>query len=100
MSGSVGTHDQAIVWDSPCVKIERRKSHPAGEIASDPAIDGVAAWFAERGFGLRLERERADLVWAHLTTPRTGAVFAPKYGRGDTPVAAALRARERYEDEQ
>lgn len=82
------------------MKILRRRSQPASEIPSDPAIDEVAAWFAQHGFGLRLERERADLVWAHLTSPPTGAVFAPKYGRGETPVAAALRARERYEDEQ
>jgi hypothetical protein len=59
----------------------------------------VAAWFDARGFGLGLSQEGA-VWWARLTPKANPESVIDRYGKGDTPVAAAQRARERYEHEQ
>jgi hypothetical protein len=59
----------------------------------------VAAWFDARGFGLVLSQEGA-VWWARLTPKANPESVIDRYGNGDTPVAAAKRARERYEHEQ
>ena len=56
----------------------------------------VAAWFNARGFGLVLSQEGA-VWWARLTPKANPESVIDRYGKGDTPVAAAQRARERYE---
>ena len=38
--------------------------------------------------------------WARLTPKANPGSVIDRYGKGDTPVAAAQRARERYEHEQ
>jgi len=60
----------------------------------------VAAWFDARGFGLVLSQEGA-VWWARLTHPRQiQSQVIDRYGKGDTPVAAAQRVREQHEHEQ
>jgi len=59
----------------------------------------VAAWFDARGFGLVLSQEGA-VWWARLTPNANTESVIDRYGKGDTPVAAAQRAREQYEHEQ
>ena len=59
----------------------------------------VDAWFAERGFGLILTQE-GETYWAHLFPKESLIVSVPKYGRGESPEGAALRARDRYAVEQ
>jgi hypothetical protein len=67
------------------------------------SADGVLAtidnWFADRGFHILVAKED-DEWWVHLTSARTFEIFHPRYGCGKTPELAALRARERYEQEQ
>ena len=62
--------------------------------------DDIIAWFEQRGFGVRINRERDDLVWADLTRLPSGRIVAPKYGRGETPLSAAQSAKQRYAVEQ
>jgi hypothetical protein len=68
-------------------------------LVSCPLPISVAAWFDARGFGLVLSQEGA-VWWARLTPKATPESVIDRYGKGDTPVAAAQRARERYEHEQ
>ena len=67
---------------------------------TDQEIADIVEWFAERGFELRLTREEDDLVWAELARSSSGPVVAPMYGRGDSEVAAARRAQQRFASEQ
>ncbi len=64
----------------------------------------IVAWFAERGFGLRFsldeDEDEIEFVWADLTRRPSDQVVAPMFGRGATILAAARRARQRYEVEQ
>ena len=62
-------------------------------------FEQVAAWFAERGFGLHFET-RASETWADLTRLPSSSVVAPNYGRGATVLDAALSAKKRFEVEQ
>jgi hypothetical protein len=62
-------------------------------------IAEVQAWFQERGFRLEL-REESGRFWADLVSLATQSVLAPLYGGGESDVAAANRARARYEQEQ
>jgi hypothetical protein len=66
---------------------------------SEDSIDGILEWFHTRGF--ELEVAEADGVWWAKLVP-LGNPTSPveHYGRGDTPQNAALRARERYEQEE
>jgi hypothetical protein len=59
----------------------------------------IQRWFEERGFRLEFERETADRIWADLQRLPSGRKVAPRYGRGDSELAAARRAKERYEQE-
>ncbi len=68
--------------------------------SDDSRLQAIVEWFAKRGFGLRLTREDEDLVWADLTQQSTGDVVVPRFGRGETPLAAAERAKQRYEQEE
>jgi hypothetical protein len=63
-------------------------------------LEAIIQWFAARGFGLRLTREDDDLVWAELTRLPWGRLVAPMYGCGETDIAAARRAKERFASEQ
>jgi hypothetical protein len=59
----------------------------------------VSAWFRDRGFDLSVAAEDA-VWWAKLTPVSNPAGAMTRYGRGNTPEAAAERAQERYEQEQ
>ena len=59
----------------------------------------TAAWFRDRGFDLSVSRE-GGTWWAKLTPVGNPAAAVTRYGRGDTPEAAAARARDRYEQER
>lgn len=63
------------------------------------ALKDVDHWFRDRGFGIVVTEEDGEF-WAHLFPLSSLQIGAPKYGSGDTPEAAALRARERYRIEQ
>jgi hypothetical protein len=64
----------------------------------------IHQWFEERGFGVSFtagsDSAGNHVCWADLTSLRTGAVFAPKYGRGIDESSALERAKRRYETEQ
>jgi hypothetical protein len=66
---------------------------------ADEVISEVSSWFRSRGFELAVSKEGADW-WASLTPMASPAAPIARYGRGDTPEAAVLRARERYDQEQ
>jgi hypothetical protein len=68
-------------------------------VEDEQALADVDDWFAERGFGILVEREDNEF-WVHLTSRRTFEIFHPRYGRGTTRGEAARRARERYRFEQ
>jgi hypothetical protein len=70
-----------------------------GDTVSCPLPISVAAWFDARGSGLVLSQEGA-VWWARLTLKANPESVIDRYGKGDTAVAAAQRARERYEHEQ
>ncbi len=63
-------------------------------------MEAIQRWFEDRGFRLDFEHERRDLIWAALQRLPSGRRVAPGYGRGDSELAAARRAKERYEHEQ
>lgn len=65
----------------------------------EDVIGEVAAWFRGSGFELAVALDEG-VWWASLTPVANPAAAMARYGRGDTPEAAALRARERYEQEQ
>lgn len=67
---------------------------------STPDLDAISNWFAERGLGIRLTHEEDDLVWAELTSLSRGQVVAPMFGRGETAIEAASRAKQRFQQEQ
>ena len=66
---------------------------------SDDSIDAVSEWFRSRGFGLEVA-EADGIWWARLVPLRNPTSSVERYARGDTPENGALRARERYEQEQ
>lgn len=66
---------------------------------SSDVIADVSAWFRHRGFDVALSSDDG-VWWATLTPIGNPAQAVERYGQGDTPEAAALRARERYEQEQ
>lgn len=63
-------------------------------------IQAISDWFGDLGFTLHLTQERDGLVWAELGRTPDGPIYVPKYGRGDTEVAAARSAKARYQVEQ
>jgi len=63
------------------------------------ALKEVDDWFRGRGFGLVLSEKDGE-YWAHLFSPASLQIFAPNYGRGASPEAAAESARDRYKIEQ
>jgi hypothetical protein len=65
----------------------------------DDAITEVSTWFRFRGFELAVVEEDATW-WASITPDGNPSSVVARYGSGNTPEAAALRARERYEQEQ
>jgi hypothetical protein len=65
----------------------------------DSELDAISAWFTDRSFGLTFEHD-ASFSWAGLTRLPSGRLVAPKYGRGETPIDAARRAKQRYECEE
>jgi hypothetical protein len=67
--------------------------------AESSELDEIRAWFAEKGFGLRLVVIENGSVSADLTRLPSNRVFAPTYGRGDTELEAARRAKQRYLEE-
>lgn len=84
-------------------KRRRRASSSRSETYSpgvaDEAIREVSTWFRSRGFELVVSEEGAEW-WATLTPIMNPSAAIVHYGRGDAPEAAALRARERFEQEQ
>jgi hypothetical protein len=64
----------------------------SGELSGDK----VAAC---RGFDLSVAAD-GEVWWAALTPIANPGTALARSGRGDTPEAAAQRARERYEQEQ
>ena len=62
-------------------------------------IEGVSEWFKMRGFDLAVS-ESDGFWWATLMRIENPTAVIARYGRGDSPEAAAVRARERYEQEQ
>ena len=63
------------------------------------ALEEVSTWFKERGFDVTVAETNG--VWsASLTRTENPNAVISRYGSGDSPQAAALRARERYEQEQ
>lgn len=65
---------------------------------TENAITEASTWFRERGFELVVTQEGAEW-WASLKPRRKSKSDFSHYGRGDTPESAALRARERAEQE-
>ena len=65
---------------------------------SDDLTD-AAGWFQDRGFDLSVTQDD-ETWWATLIPVGDPAAAVARYGRGDTPEAAAVRARKRYEQEQ
>jgi hypothetical protein len=68
--------------------------------SDDSKLRAVTEWFADRGFGLKLMQDEGNLFWADLTRLTDGQIVAPKFGHGETHLAAASRAKQRYEQEQ
>jgi hypothetical protein len=70
----------------------------------DTELAAVGAWFAARGFELAFtpdEDESQDpFFWADLVSQPSGRIAAPRYGRGKSELLAAMRAKERHEEEQ
>lgn len=62
-------------------------------------VEEVSAWFKKRGFDVALSKSDG-VWWAALTRIENPTQVIARYGSGDSPEAAALRARERYEQEQ
>ena len=64
----------------------------------------VAAWFAQREFGLEFtigdDEYGERFYWADLTRLPSGRVVAPMYGRGVSEAEAARSAQSRFEVEQ
>ena len=56
-------------------------------------------WLLGQGFATQVEKEGPGIYWTHLVGS-DNHVFAPKYGRGETPEDSIKSARERYEVEQ
>jgi len=63
-------------------------------------LEDIRRWFANHGFKIEIVREAGDLVWAELGRLPSGRLVAPKYGSGSSELAAARRAKERFEQEQ
>ena len=63
-------------------------------------LELIQHWFEEQGFRLSIEREDEALYWADLIRLPSGRIVAPRYGRGNSKLAAARRAKERYAEEQ
>ena len=63
-------------------------------------LKAITGWFEHLGFKLYLTHEAEGLVWAELGRTPDGPIVVPMYGHGDTEIAAARRAKERYEEEQ
>jgi hypothetical protein len=55
----------------------------------DAEIEVIRSWFGER-----------NLAWADLLHRSSRRVVSPRYGKGDSEVAASRRAKERFEQEQ
>jgi hypothetical protein len=67
----------------------------------DDPVSTVVAWFRARKLGLVVERDEAHGDWvARVTQLRGGRVLQARYGSGPTAAEAALRAQERYGQEQ
>jgi hypothetical protein len=58
------------------------------------------AWFRDRGFRVKTQREGADLYWADLLSDTSDIPLAPKYGRGVNSADAVKSARSRFEVEE
>ena len=65
----------------------------------DDVIAEVSTWFRSRGFELAVADE-GSTWWASIAPTGNPTSVVARYGQGDTAEAAALRARERYEEEQ
>jgi hypothetical protein len=65
---------------------------------NDQAIADVSAWFRERGWELILSQESGEWT-ASLKPPRRKKGDFSRFASGDTAEVAALRARERAEQE-
>ena len=70
-----------------------------GELPVDPEFAAVKRWFADLGYGLVVKPDDGAF-WADLSRIQSAAVVAPQYGRGESPLAAALRAKQRYQQEE
>jgi len=79
--------------------LERPKAKSEAGMHDSREIDDVREYFASRGFGLAFVEDHGT-VWCGLTRLSSGRLVAPKYGSGTSTVTAALRARERYVQEE
>ena len=67
----------------------------------DDPVSTVVAWFRARKLGLVVERDEGHGDWAARVTQLCGGrVLQARYGSGPTAAEAALRAQERYGQEQ
>jgi hypothetical protein len=66
----------------------------------DTQLPRVETWFADHGFSLQIHQDKDESYWVDLVSLETGDVVAPRYGRGVDAVAAATRAKSRYQEEQ
>ena len=72
---------------------------PTWNPSASDGMEEVSTWFKERGFDVAVT-EADGVWWATLTSTNNPTAVIARYGRGDSPEAAAVRARERYEQEQ
>jgi hypothetical protein len=66
---------------------------------TDETIEEVSAWFQQRGLDIALSLD-SGVWWASLSPVENPATVISRFGQGESREAAALRARERYEQEQ
>jgi hypothetical protein len=67
------------------------------ETVSCPSPISVAAWFDTRGSGLVLSQEGGRGLVGDAHTQSKSRISHRSLRQGDTPIAAAQQARERYE---
>jgi hypothetical protein len=63
-------------------------------------FEEIGEWFTQRGFILHFAHEKDDVIWATLCRLPSGKEIAPMYGRGQSELEAARRAKQRYEQEE
>jgi len=62
-------------------------------------IQKIQEWWEAKGLRLQFHEDEG-IIWADLFSIRKGEVFWPKYGSGDSELAAAKRSVERHHQEE